>query len=437
MSFGPFRFGSPAQKHDIELYMNDYLIFILIVIIGVYALDSLTDLLNLKNLRLPLPDEFKDIFDPKKYQESLCYQRDQTHFALIQRTFSLSTTLLFILLGGFNYVDTAVRALETGPITTGLLFFAALTGLNFIAHLPFSIYDTFVLEARYGFNKTTVATYCLDLLKGGILGALFGGLIFSAVLYFFDHLGPDAWAYSWLGVTLFQIVLMYLAPAVIMPLFNKFDPLPTGPLRDAIEDYARKTNFQLSGVFQMDSSKRSTKSNAFFTGFGKYRRLVLFDTLIQNHTPEELVSVIAHEVGHFKRKHILKSMILSILTTGLIFYILGLLLNNPQLFAAFQMEHISVYASLVFAGFIYAPLLRIISTLGQMISRRHEFEADAFALETYNNPETLVSALKKLSRDNMSHLTPHPWKVFLDYSHPPVMARIEALRKRSVPHSGL
>lgn len=408
--------------------MNNYLLFILIVIVGVYALDTLTDILNLGNLKLKLPEEFNEVFEAKKYQESLEYQRDHVHFNLIHRTFSLITSLLFILLGGFNYVDLAARSLEAGPIVTGLLFFAALTVLKFVINIPFSIYETFALEARYGFNKTTVATYCLDIIKGAFLGALFGGLVFSGIIYFFENMGPNAWLYSWLGVTVFQIVLMYLAPAVIMPLFNKFEPLPPGPLKEAIEQYARSRKFQLSGVFQMDGSKRSTKSNAFFTGFGKYRRLVLFDTLIKNHTIPELVSVIAHEIGHFERKHIIKSMFLSIFTTGLIFYILGLLLNNPELFAAFQMEHISVYASLVFAGFIYAPLLRIISILGQILSRRHEFEADAFALETYSQPEILISALKKLSRDNMSHLTPHPLKVFLEYSHPPVMERIRALR---------
>jgi STE24 endopeptidase len=410
-------------------FTNYYVLFILAVIIGVYALDTLTDALNLGNLKLKLPDEFKEIFEAKKYQDSLNYQRDHVHFDLIQRTFDVITTLAFILLGGFNYVDNAVRSFGAGQIATGLLFFAALSILRFVINLPFSIYETFVLEAHYGFNKTTLATYCTDILKGSILGALFGSLIFSGIIYFFENMGPNAWAYSWLGVTAFQIVLMYLAPAVIMPLFNKFEPLPPGPLRDAIEQYASSRKFQLNGIFQMDGSKRSTKSNAFFTGFGKYRRLVLFDTLVKNHTVPELVSVIAHEVGHFEKKHIIKSMVLSILTTALIFYILGVLLNNPELFAAFKMDNISIYASLVFAGFIYSPLLRIISIGGQVLSRRHEFEADAFALETYSKPELLISALKKLSRDNMSHLTPHPMKVFLDYSHPPVLARIEALRR--------
>jgi STE24 endopeptidase len=215
-----------------------------------------------------------------------------------------------------------------------------------------------------------------------------------------------------------------------MPLFNKFSPLPEGELRSAIEAYARKRNFKLSGIFTMDSSKRSTKSNAFFTGFGKFRRLVFFDTLISKQTTEELIAVLAHEIGHFERKHIIKSMVLSIITTGIVFYTFALFLNNPDLFAAFKMESISVYASIVFVGFIYSPLLRFLSIFTQKLSRKHEFEADDFAVETYGRPELLISALKKLSVDNMSHLTPHPLKVILDYTHPPILERIKALQEQ-------
>ena len=221
---------------------------------------------------------------------------------------------------------------------------------------------------------------------------------------------------------------MFIAPVVIMPIFNKFVPLENGELKGAIEDYAKKQGFKMKGVFSMDGSKRSTKSNAFFTGFGRFRRIVLFDTLISKHTTEELVSILAHEMGHYKKKHILKSIIISILSTGLMFYILSIFMNNPALFHAFQMEHISIYASLFFFGFLYAPIEMILSIFGNMLNRRHEYEADAWAVRTYRRPQSMIAALKKLSVDNLSNLTPHPLKVFLSYSHPPVLERIRSIQ---------
>jgi STE24 endopeptidase len=409
--------------------MNIYLFFILTCLILVFSLDTLADVLNLTRLRGELPEEFQGTFDPKKYSESLLYQRDKVRFELLQKTVALLLVIPFIFLGGFNAVDEFARSFTHHPMAMGLLFVGTLSVLKFLTQLPFSIYETFFLETHYGFNKTTPVTFVMDIAKGAVLGSILGGIIFSGIVYFFQTAGPQAWLYSWLAFTTFQIVLMYLAPAVIMPLFNKFNPLPDGPLKKAIQEYAQTRNFQLSGIFTMDSSKRSTKSNAFFTGFGRFRRLVLFDTLISKHTLEELVAVLAHEIGHFERKHIVKSMVISIFTTGLLFYTFALFLNNPDLFAAFKMEHISVYASVVFVGFVCSPFLRLLSFFTQMMSRKHEFEADEFAVQTYGSPEVLISALKKLSVDNLSHLTPHPLKVALDYTHPPILERIQALRR--------
>lgn len=410
--------------------MNLYLAIILTLILGVYLLETTADLLNLGRLQGELPAEFKGVFDPEKYSVSLRYQKEGTRFEIIRKTISVGVTVVFILLGGFNWIDQIAQSFHFGSIVTGLIFVGILSTLKFLFQLPFSIYDTFVLEEKYGFNKTTPKTYCLDLIKGTILGGILGGIVFSGIVYFFESFGPNAWFYSWIALTLFQIMLLYLAPAVIMPLFNKFSPLPEGELRSAIEAYAKKRKFQLSGIFTMDSSKRSTKSNAFFTGFGKFRRLVFFDTLITKHTTEELIAVLAHEIGHFERKHIIKAMILSILTTGIVFYTFALFLNNPELFAAFKMESISVYASIVFVGFIYSPMLRFLSIFTQRLSRKYEFEADDFAVETYGRPELLISALKKLSVDNMAHLNPHPLKVILDYTHPPILERIQALQDK-------
>ncbi len=294
--------------------------------------------------------------------------------------------------------------------------------------LPFSVYSTFVIEEKYGFNKTTPKTFVLDILKGWLLGVVIGAPVFSAVLWFFGQTGPMAWAYCWGALTVIQIFLMFIAPVVIMPIFNKFIPLEDRELKEAIEEYAKKQDFKMKGVFSMDGSKRSTKSNAFFTGFGRFRRIVLFDTLISKHTTEELVSILAHEMGHYKKKHILKSMIISILSTGLMFYILSIFMNNSGLFMAFQMEHVSIYASLFFFGFLYAPIEMVLSIFGNMLSRRHEYEADAWAVRTYRRPQSMIAALKKLSVDNLSNLTPHPLKVFLSYSHPPVLERIRAIQ---------
>ncbi len=410
--------------------MNLYLLFILTFLIGVFFLDTLADLLNLSRLNGELPQEFQGIYDSGKYLQSLKYQRENVYFDLVHRTVDLWVSIPFILLGGFNTVDTFSRSFGLSYIPTGLIFVGTLSFLRFFIEFPFSIYSTFVLEAKFGFNKTTLKTFFQDLIKGTLIGAILGGFIFSGIVYFFENAGPHAWLFCWIAVTLFQFILLYLAPVVILPLFNKFEPLPEGLLKQAIENYAKTQKFALNGIFTMDSSKRSTKSNAFFTGFGRFRRLVLFDTLIAKQSIEELVAVLAHEIGHFKEKHIIKSLILSILTMGVIFYTFHLFINNTQLFEAFQMTHTSVYASIVFVGFLYSPLFRILSLFTQKLSRKHEFEADAYAIHTYGNPEILISALKKLSVDNLSHLTPHPLKVALDYSHPPILERIYALRKK-------
>jgi STE24 endopeptidase len=335
---------------------------------------------------------------------------------------------MFILAGGFNYVDQFARSFNLGSIPTGLMFAGILVFVSQLLHIPFSVYSTFVIEDKYGFNRTTVKTFALDILKSWLLMALIGGALFSIVIWFFDRTGTWAWLYCWIAVVVIQLFLTFIAPVVIMPLFNKFIPLEDGELKSSIENYARLQGFKIKGVFKMDASKRSTKSNAFFTGFGRFRRIVLFDTLIEKHTVDELASVLAHEMGHYKKKHILISIIISIITSGLMFFILALFLNNQELFAAFKMQHTSVYASLLFFGFLYAPIEMVLGIFGNMLSRRHEYAADAYAITTYRKPEAMIAALKKLSVDNLSNLTPHPLKVLLQYSHPPVLERIRAIR---------
>jgi STE24 endopeptidase len=378
-----------------------------------------------------VPAEFKGYYDAEKYRKSQNYLKENTGFGIFVDTIQTVVTIAFVIFGGFNLVDRIAISLGQGTIITGLIFAGILIFASKILSLPFSIYNTFVIEEKYGFNKTTPQTYLLDIIKSLILTALLGGVVFAAVLWFFEKTGDLAWIYCWVVITLFQIFFMFIAPVVIMPIFNKFVPLEEGELRTAIENYAKEQNFKMKGIFKMDGSKRSSKSNAFFTGFGRSRRIVLFDTLIERHSVNELVSILAHEMGHYKKKHIIRAIVRSIIVMGLTLFLLSLFIENERLFAAFKMEHLSVYASLFFFGFLYTPIAMLIGIGENIISRKNEYEADAFAVKTYGDADAMINGLKKLSVDNLSNLTPHPLKVFLDYSHPPVLERINAIRRLS------
>ena len=411
--------------------MNIYGVIILATLLASYLLDLITEIINLKALREELPEEFADVYDREKYRKSQAYTRERTRFGLLTSSFGLLVTLVFWFAGGFNYLDEIVRSWSLGPIWTGLLYIGILILARSAISLPFSIYSTFAIEERYGFNKTTPKTFILDLIKGTALGIVIGGAVLAGVLYFFEYSGPYAWLYCWIAVTLFSLVMQFIAPTWIMPLFNKFTPLEEGDLRSAIMDYARSVKYPLENLFVMDGSKRSSKSNAFFTGFGKHKRIALFDTLIENQTVPEIVAVLAHEIGHFKKKHILQGMVIGILHTGVMFYLLSIFLSHQGLFEAFYMENAAatpIYAGLIFFGMLFSPIEMILSVFMQIFSRKNEFEADRYAAETTGDPESMVSALKKLSAHNLSDLTPHPLYVFLNYSHPPVLERIRAIR---------
>ena len=409
--------------------MNFFLVIILIILVGNYLLDLTVDTLNVQHVRTDLPKEFEGYYNAEEYRKSQEYLRENTRFEIIIDTIVTPISIGFILFGGFNIVDQFARSFALGSILTGLIFAGTLLFASQILLIPFSIYIIFVIEEKYGFNRTTPKTFIVDILKTWFLTAVIGGIILSAVLWFFQKAGPPAWLYCWIAVTVFQVFLAFIAPVTIMPLFNKFIPLEDSPLKNAIEEYARSQHFKIKGVFTMDASKRSAKSNAFFTGFGRFRRIVLFDTLVEKHTVEELVSVLAHEIGHYKKRHVLKSIGISVLTTALMFFILSLFINNRELFAAFKMQEVSIYGSIFFFGFLYHPIEIILSIFGNMLSRIHEYQADAYAVKTYNRPQSTITALKKLSVENLSNLTPHPLKVFLSYSHPPVLERIKAIRE--------
>lgn len=367
--------------------------------------------------------------DAETYRRSQDYTLARMRVESVEETISTAAVVIFLLAGGFAWADGLVRAAGFGPIGTGLCYFGLLGMLSAALGLPFSIYNTFVLEKRFGFNKTTPATFIADRIKGLVLTAIIGGPLLAGVLLFFGWAGATAWLWCWGFTTLASLAITYVAPQWILPLFNKFSPLPDGELRTMLEEYAEREGFELTGLYLMDGSKRSTKANAFFTGLGRKKRIALFDTLVERHTPEEITAVLAHEIGHSKLGHVKKMLMASILKTGLLFWLMSLFLDSKGLFAAFGVEQMSIYAGLLFFVILYTPVSLLLGIAASALSRRHEYEADAFAARTTGRPEDLVSALKRLSVDTLSNLTPHPFTVWLSYSHPPVVRRIRALRK--------
>ena len=389
---------------------------------------GIADALNLKMIRNELPLAFKGLYGARRYRRSQEYLKVNTRFKWIISIYSLIIILLFWFSRGFPVLDHWVRSFQQGPVISGLIFMGVLLLGKTVLELPFDIYDTFVIETRFGFNKTTWKTYMSDAVKGLGLALVIGGPVLAAVLAFFEYAGENAWFWCWIAVTLFSLVMQYVAPTWIMPLFNKFEQLEKGALKDAIISYAQSIDFPLENVFTMDGSKRSAKSNAFFTGFGKHKRIVLFDTLIEQHTVAELVAVLAHEMGHYKKKHIQFTLILGILQMGVMFWLLAQFINFQGLFSAFYIDEKSVYAGLIFFGMLYSALDFILGFFLQMLSRKNEFQADQFAAQTTGDAGSLAEALKKLSVHNLSNLQPHPFYVCLNYSHPPVLERLKALK---------
>jgi len=411
--------------------MNNWLLFILTILLGSYLLEQILSYLNIKALDSKLPAEFQDIFDAEKYEKSQNYTRVTGRFALVESTFSLLVLLVFLLTGGFNTVDVFIRSFQLGTNTTGVLYISTLLLLISILSLPFTLYSTFSIEEKFGFNNTTLKTFCVDLMKGLLLTILIGLPILYLVLWFFESTGEFAWLYCWGGLTLISLLLQFLAPVLIMPLFNKFTPLEDGALKEKVLAFAENASFSIQGIYTMDGSKRSSKLNAFFTGFGRFRKIVFYDTLLEKLDDDEVVAVLAHEMGHYKHRHIFKMMVISTCYTGLLFFLLSLFIRNEGLFAAFQMEHLSIYGSLIFFSFIFSPLSLLLGIIVNILSRQHEFEADCYAANSTGKGEYLISGLKKLSVANLSNLTPHPAMVFFHYSHPPILVRIRALRKNS------
>ncbi len=408
--------------------MNFWLIAILLILICTLLLESIVSFLNLRALTPDLPKEFEAVYQKDDYSKSQEYTKVTTLFSLTTNTISSLLTILFLILGGFNYIDIYARSFGFEEITTGLIFAGTLGAFSFLLGLPLSMYSTFVIEEQFGFNRTTLRTYVLDTIKSIILAILLGGPILALILWFFINNGSLGWLYCWFGVSLFSALLQFIAPVLIMPLFNKFSPLPEGELRSAILKYAQQVDFQIQGIYTMDGSKRSSKLNAFFTGFGRFRKIVFYDTLVEKLDVQQIVAVLAHEMGHYKLKHIFKMLFSSFIQLGLMFFLLSFFLGNEGLSSAFSMKYTSIYSSLIFFGFLYSPVSLFISIFFNFLSRKHEFEADQYASETTGTSSALIESLKILSQANLSNLTPHPLNVFIHYSHPPVLQRIDKLK---------
>jgi STE24 endopeptidase len=409
--------------------INVFFIIILAALLLDFLLGLTADILNIKAADQRVPDTLTGIYRPEVYQKSQEYLRANTRFSLISKSVSLLLVLTLWLTGTLNYFDQLIRSWGFIPLANGLIFFGILAAIYGIVKMPFRIYAIFSIEQRFGFNKTTPPTFIIDQLKGIVIALPLGGILLAGVLALFQYAGNYAWLYAFGTITLVSIMFGYIAPAWIMPLFNKFTPMPQGEMREAITNYTKSVKFSVSNLFIMDNSKRSAKSNAFFTGFGNNKRIALYDTLINQHTIPEIVAIVGHEVGHYKKKHIIQGLAISILNMLLVFFLLSLFINNPQLFLAFRMYQPSIYSGLLFFGLLYTPLELILGIGLQMLSRRNEFEADRFAASTIPQPESMVTSLKKLASHNLSNLTPHPFYVFLNYSHPPLLKRINAINK--------
>lgn len=402
------------------------------LIIGIlvfdFLLERLLDYLNSTRRKNELPEDLKDLYDPEKYRKAQDYERTKSRFSLYSSSFSLLLVMGMLVFGGFGWLDQLIRQYSTNPILMALLFFGILGFAADILSTPFSLYSTFVIEEKFGFNKMTPKIFVLDKVKGWLMTAILGGGLLALVIWIYETTGGWFWLLAWGVVGFFIIFFTMFYSNLIVPLFNKQTPLETGELRSAIEEFSAGVRFRLSNIFVMDGSKRSTKANAYFAGLGAKKRIVLFDTLIQDHTTEELVGVLAHEVGHYKKKHTVVGTILSLLQTGLMLYILSLFIGLPALSesvgASIQSFHMGVLAF----GLLYSPFSLLLGLIMNYISRRNEFSADRYAGLNYR-PAPLVDALKKLSVNHLSNLTPHPAYVFFYYSHPPLLQRLRALQK--------
>uniref|UniRef100_UPI00404B1E6A M48 family metallopeptidase n=1 Tax=Gelidibacter sp. TaxID=2018083 RepID=UPI00404B1E6A len=401
------------------------------IIIGMiilnFIIEKVLDALNAKHYNDPIPSELGDVYDAEAYKKSQDYKATNYKFGLLTSAFSFVLTLSFLLLDGFEYVDNIARSYSDNSMIIALIFFGIIMLASDIITTPFSYYKTFVIEERFGFNKTTKKTFVLDKLKGLLMMVILGGGILALVVWFYELTGNQFWLYTWIIITVFSLFMNMFYAKLIVPLFNKQTPLEEGELRNKISDYAKTVGFNLDKIFVIDGSKRSTKANAYFSGFGSEKRVTLYDTLVNDLEHDEIVAVLAHEVGHYKKKHIIYNLVASVALTGLMLYVLSIFISNPLLSNALGVEIQSFHVGLIAFGMLYAPISEITGLLMNHLSRKFEYQADDYAKNTYK-AEPLITALKKLSKNSLSNLTPHPAYVFMHYSHPTLLERVKNLK---------
>ena len=408
---------------------SDTLFYILISILIIsFIVDKVLDALNAKHYKDPIPPELSDVYEEEDYLKSQNYKKANDRFSSIASSISLVVTLFFFYLDGFAFVDEWARTFSDNTIIIALLFFGSIMFVSDLLSTPFNYYHTFIIEEKFGFNKTTLKTFLVDKIKGWLMSAILGGLLLSIIIWFYEAVGSNFWLYAWGIIAVFVFFMNMFYARLIVPLFNKQTPLCDGSLKTKIQDYAQKVGFKLDKIVVIDGSKRSTKANAYFSGFGSEKRVTLFDTLIKDLEEEEIVAVLAHEVGHYKRKHILFNLIISILIMGFTFWLLSLFIGNPILSKALNVASPSFHIGLIAFGILYSPISELTGLIMNFISRIFEYQADNYAKETFD-AAPLISGLKKLNKNSLSNLTPHPAYVFVYYSHPTLLQRYHNMKK--------
>ncbi len=411
--------------------MNSTTLFyiILAIVIFDFIFERVSEYMNQTWRSKPVPNELEGIYDSEKYKKQQEYSRVNSRFSIISSSVSFVGIVLFLLFQGFGWLNTLLSGYIESELWLGLLFFGVLFLASDIISTPFNIYETFVIEERFGFNKTTPKTFIFDKLKGWLVAAVISVILYFAIYKLYVNTGEYFWLYTWGILAFFTLFMSMFYSNIIVPLFNKQTPLPEGELRTAIQDYSSTVGFKLNNIYQIDGSKRSTRANAYFTGFGPKKRIVLYDTLMKDLSTEEIVAVLAHEIGHNKKKHTVTALILSLAQMGVMLYILSLLIGNPELSAALGVNQPVFHISLIAFGLLYSPVSSVTGLFMNILSRKNEYQADNYAADTYN-AQKLVSALKKLAGNNLSNLTPHPFYVFVNYSHPDLFNRVKNLLKK-------
>ena len=404
------------------------LFYILIaIIVFSFIFDKILDVLNTKRFDDAIPAELSDVYAVEEYKKSQAYKKETAKFSSITALFSLMLTLGFFFFDGFKMVDAFARGFTESTILIPLIFFGVIMVGADLLTTPFSYYRTFVIEEKFGFNKTTKLTFLTDKIKGILMTVVLGGGLLVFIVWLYQQDRNNFWLYGWISVTVFMLFMNLFYSKLIVPLFNKQVPLEEGELKTAIENYTHKVGFKLDNIYVINGSKRSTKANAYFSGFGPQKRITLYDTLINDLETDEIVAVLAHEVGHYKRKHIIFNLASSILLTGLTFFILSLFIGSPLLSESLGVATPCFHIGLIAFGILYSPISEVKGLLMNIVSRKFEYQADNYAKETYNQ-DALISSLKKLSKNSLSNLTPHPAYVFVHYSHPTLLERVQNLK---------